>query len=355
MKKWFKYILITTLMFVGINQVGAANKTCYIKSDGTYYWGNSGATIGQGGIMAETTITDKNECTGYAELSCTYTKDDNETIKWTFKQDNNGVQSLTDSSGKATSSSIYIANYKCADNIYYLNESCGTQTKGWYSYIGSSCSNYNSYTISNNSSNTSQKTYPTLSCKYYSDSGNQISFEQNQTGIVTIKNSSSEVQYHNISKVESCPDYLYYLQATSSSQSTNKYQITKPGKYDGTYMQYTEESIYNQKDELTTVDKEYTKSCSDLGESLTLLRQIYTFMRYLVPILIVVLSIVDFAKVVLLGDEKTYKAAWDKFIKRLIIGVVILILPAILSLIINMSGALDSYGVDKNNIFCIFS
>jgi hypothetical protein len=170
----------------------------------------------------------------------------------------------------------------------------------------------------------------------------------------------SDIQSKDIEKdSDGCPKEIYYFNAKYGNYSSCGYSFSI--KYSETIELNGTDPIFDATNsdangnEPTTVDKEYANSCSDLGESLTLLRQIYTFMRYLVPILIVVLSIVDFAKVVLLGDEKTYKAAWDKFIKRLIIGVVILILPAILSLIINMSGALDSYGVDKNNIFCIFS
>ena len=96
-------------------------------------------------------------------------------------------------------------------------------------------------------------------------------------------------------------------------------------------------------------------TCSDLPATTKLLKQIYGLIKYLIPVLVIGFSIVDFLKVLLSGEEKVYKESWLKFVKRLVIGVVILILPVILSFIINLSGVLESYGVDKNNIFCIFS
>lgn len=104
----------------------------------------------------------------------------------------------------------------------------------------------------------------------------------------------------------------------------------------------------------TDQDKVET-TCSDLPATTKLLKQIYGLIKYLIPVLVIGLSIVDFLKVLLSGEEKVYKESWLKFVKRLVIGVVILILPVILSFIINLSGVLESYGVDKNNIFCIFS
>lgn len=103
-----------------------------------------------------------------------------------------------------------------------------------------------------------------------------------------------------------------------------------------------------------TVSEE-VKPTTNGNNTIKLLRQIYGLIRYLIPVLVIGLSIVDFLKVLLSEEEKVYKEAWSKFVKRLIIGIVILILPIILSFIINLSGVLNNYDIDKNNIFYIFS
>ena len=58
----------------------------------------------------------------------------------------------------------------------------------------------------------------------------------------------------------------------------------------------------------------------------------------IVPLLIVILSVVYFLKVVVADDEKNYKAAWDKFVKRLIIGVIFFAVPLLVSFILKYSG-----------------
>ncbi len=101
--------------------------------------------------------------------------------------------------------------------------------------------------------------------------------------------------------------------------------------------------------------KETITSCEDIPETTKLIKQVYGLIKYLIPVLVIGLSIVDFLKVLLSGEEKVYKEAWSKFVKRLIIGVIILILPIILSFIINLSGVLSDYNIDGNSFFCIFS
>lgn len=98
----------------------------------------------------------------------------------------------------------------------------------------------------------------------------------------------------------------------------------------------------------------YIDECSDAPETIKLIKQIYNVLRFLIPIIVIGLSIVDFLKVLLSGEEKVYKQAWSKFVKRIIIGIIILILPVILSFIIKLSGVLGNYNIDQNNIFCIF-
>jgi len=109
-------------------------------------------------------------------------------------------------------------------------------------------------------------------------------------------------------------------------------------------------------DDTSNNDKNYLDSCDELGETGKLIKQIYNLLKYLVPILVVGLSIIDFLKVLLNGEEKVFNEAWSKFIKRLVVGIAIFIIPFILSLLLNISGILDNYGMDNSmkSIFCIF-
>lgn len=200
--------------------------------------------------------------------------------------------------------------------------------------------------------------------------------------VLTIDTSKKTVSgtNQNCDKVQLKFDYDDY-----NSASKNKYNCFTKIYKQRNYSNQNKTCIYSLKDESTTAlpyDKiefdtysdavdasgnalishnidttkaeiDYADSCDDAGETIKLLKQVYTLLRYLIPVIIIGLGIVDFIKVVATGEDKAFKEVWSKFVKRIIIGIVILILPAILSLIINLSGITDTYGVDPNNIFCI--
>ena len=108
-------------------------------------------------------------------------------------------------------------------------------------------------------------------------------------------------------------------------------------------------------DSTITIHENKVDDCSDLGKTLTLLKKIYNFIKYLVPVIIILFSLLDFAKVIISDEEKTYNDAWSKLVKRLIVGAVILILPALLSFVITISGVTKAHTtIDNNNLFCIF-
>lgn len=210
-----------------------------------------------------------------------------------------------------------------------------------------------------------------LSCSSYTD-GDFFS-----TGL-TINSSNLKAKDFISNNEATCPNIIYakltketiagdfwlkysYLISDLSLVELDKSDAGVVGSITTSYIEF----IYNE-DRSTIIagedevigdpeqDKAYINGCEDLGETGKLIRQIYNLLKYLIPVVVIGLSIVDFLKVVLNGEEKVFKEAWTKFIKRIIIGVIILILPAILSLLINLSGVLDNYGIDKNNIFCIF-
>ena len=69
-----------------------------------------------------------------------------------------------------------------------------------------------------------------------------------------------------------------------------------------------------------------------------------------------ILGILDFVRALLAGDDKGFKEAWQRFIKRLIAAVVVILLPVLVTFLLDISGVLKQYGIEGegNEIYCIF-
>jgi len=73
------------------------------------------------------------------------------------------------------------------------------------------------------------------------------------------------------------------------------------------------------------------------GATWPIIQEAYAIMRVAVPILIVVLSTIDFL-IAIAKDEEQMKVATNKFIKRLVLGVLFFLIPLILDMIFAMTG-----------------
>lgn len=94
-------------------------------------------------------------------------------------------------------------------------------------------------------------------------------------------------------------------------------------------------------------------NCALFGEHVTpIIRWIIDLVHIAIPIIIIILTIIDFSGVVLSADDKNFKAAGSKLVKRLLIGAAIIFLPMLLTFIIDFSGALVPYGIEKDQLFC---
>jgi len=94
------------------------------------------------------------------------------------------------------------------------------------------------------------------------------------------------------------------------------------------------------------------EGCNIFGENMTpIIAWAYAIIRIAIPILVVILTILDFLKVAGTGEEKSFKAAVNKLIKRVIIVVIFEVLPILITIIIDISGVLGQYNVE-GELFC---
>lgn len=92
------------------------------------------------------------------------------------------------------------------------------------------------------------------------------------------------------------------------------------------------------------VTPEYNQGCEIFGDTLVdLIREVYGYFKWIIPILIVILSMLDFVKVVGTGKDDDFKKAQNNLIKRIIVGVVFFLIPTLISMIINLSGITEQF------------
>lgn len=87
-------------------------------------------------------------------------------------------------------------------------------------------------------------------------------------------------------------------------------------------------------------------SCSLSKRAVSWIFKIVKWVRYLVPILLIMLSIMDFIKAVASDSEDEMRKVGAKFVKRLIVAAIIFILPLILEFLLGI------FGIATNN-YCL--
>lgn len=85
---------------------------------------------------------------------------------------------------------------------------------------------------------------------------------------------------------------------------------------------------------------EGTVTCDGLlsGKFGQMVRSTLNFLKFIVPIIIIGFTIVDFIKAVVSQDNKEINKAGNKLIKRIIIGIVIFLVPTILEIVLDLAG-----------------
>ncbi len=83
-----------------------------------------------------------------------------------------------------------------------------------------------------------------------------------------------------------------------------------------------------------TSNRQY--ACSELfdQETITLINDVLKYPRYIIPPLVILLGTIDFFKVIVSGKEDEMKKAQKTFIKRVIIGVMVFLVPLFINLVV---------------------
>ena len=352
MKKIYKILFTLCLMVIGIKNINASTAKCTYDVVNNY------------------------------PLVCNLTEKKAPDCK--FKGKNPGVKiDLNSNFSNTDFQNTKKGTWLCPSKIYYTVTSIASNRTITYSNfsfkknnktdnsakLNKSKSSYGNKFSSSESKNPENSTDDIVYCKYGS-----LTLKLNKTKKEITpenepcQNTAFNINYSDIKKVSvetnGCPKSIYLNKGTNSQNKQTYCTYNIVSFVGATEVKYNgDDPIFdasgNDVSGNTEVDpnREYLNGCTDLGETLTLLKQIYTFLRYMIPVLIIVLSIVDFIKVVASGDDKNYKTAYNRFIKRIIVGIVILLLPFILSLLIRISGIATDTGIDTSSyktLFCIF-
>lgn len=145
--------------------------------------------------------------------------------------------------------------------------------------------------------------------------------------------------------------YVWYAELGDSEKCDEKYDsrvsqtIDEFGANSGLVLK-TEETDYGSK----LIDRNNMLSilsCEELlggdsedDEIIGMLKALVLMLRIAVPILMIVLGALDFVKAIFADDESQMKKAQGKFVKRLILGVCIFLIPSFLKLLLTIANGI---------------
>lgn len=85
-----------------------------------------------------------------------------------------------------------------------------------------------------------------------------------------------------------------------------------------------------------------------------LIRLALNAIRIGAPILVIFLGAIDFMKILISGEEKTYKESFKTFLKRLGAVAALIFVPYIIVFALKIGGILSEYQIADSSIFCFF-
>lgn len=92
------------------------------------------------------------------------------------------------------------------------------------------------------------------------------------------------------------------------------------------------------------VGEKIDETCQGIIDSglIEIINQVLNWLRYIVPIGLVIFAGVDFGQVLISDDKDSMKKATSKFVKRCVIGVIIFFVPTLLTFLINIFNSVSS-------------
>ncbi len=92
-------------------------------------------------------------------------------------------------------------------------------------------------------------------------------------------------------------------------------------------------------DPIIPPDPTHYDSCDDImtDDMAKLLNNLVTILRIMIPIILNVFGVIDFGRAIFAGEEDQMKKAQSRFIKRLIIGICIYLIPTVLTLVLRVA------------------
>ena len=142
-------------------------------------------------------------------------------------------------------------------------------------------------------------------------------------------------------------NYKFYLECDHGNSQKIKFVLNKPD--DTVNCSYDVKSA--EKDDGSDKDKNpasgYRKSTptshwnSQDGNTNKFLKKVWGMLKVIVPVLVVILSIADFLKTLIVSDEKNYKEGFIRFLKRIGVAIILFVLPAIIKLLLDLAGMSD--------------
>lgn len=279
---------------------------------------------------------------------------DDSTSGNTEQNDNNNILYTCVYNDKETNKNVF--SFKINESGYGSNFT-GLGTYGGYSVTRDTTEKFTQCPTYVNS--TCDVTHKICNVKFNETSGNWIyvGAGNNADGVnsslvatyYNIQNSSSKVQI----LVDSATGYRMVLNNGGTISNSNlssvksridnkdfpKYLIEKGGSYafsDNKPETGTFDNLYASSTGVPAIKEEMYETCEQLfGQSFLkwLDDNVFMVIRIAVPILLILLTTIDFAKVVFTDDKEGMQHAFGKFVKRAIAAILIFLTPTIIVLI----------------------
>lgn len=167
--------------------------------------------------------------------------------------------------------------------------------------------------------------------------------------LATLDNVTFRVDQASVSKFWSkkCENTEMYFAAINGDKSNIIIQTTKPNAIDNASYTTNEEkydtggvNTFEDKSNLDNLNKEYN-SCSQIidmseGKFGWILQKLLNYIKIAGPILVVLLSAVDFIKAMASSDENVFKKAQSRLMIRLIAALALFLVPTLVQLLLGL-------------------